>query len=772
MKKYTGKNRSVRYLIALALAVSTLTATPAQAAVVTFNCPGGGSYTVDNGVLDDMYTNECKGAVVLDSSVTRINYATYVLAGVTSILIPSTTTLIQNQPFVGGDDIVEINVDSSNANYKSVDGILYNKAGTTLIQYPQAKTGSTFTVPSSVTTIGNYAFSCAVNLNVLTIHDGVTSADYIDRLNGCNANGISEYVVGSGNANYTVIDGVLFNKAATTLVSYPVNKAGSSYVMPSTVTTINQSAMGYSIDSRLKTVTLSPNLTTIKYYAFISLNLETLELPASLTTIEALGLNSIKSVTIAAGNTSFALSDGALYNYALTTMYTYFPNSARKSFVIPASVTSINDFIFGNGLDADLTRLTINTPLSSGSSTQSFWQTKYLILGENFTTTDNFSSWYFEYLVAVNYCGTDAQTISKINAKLVGWNNAKLVCETEAPQFTISSGSETVTSGVAIQGFTIESTDAPDFYSISPEAYLYGLDFDTTTGLLSGTSYYSGTTVDFDITGSNAFGDTTVTYTVETISNEPPYIAPTPVPFLNSVTKPKMNLKDGKYVCTAGTYEFGYTIDGVIDGSTSGMVTPSKYTYNLLINGVADSALTATTAITSNSWSITQPSSGSLVSCSVAVTVNSLSIGALSTDNSDGVAAAQSAQSTGIKTANATYKAVAKATPLAYQKALVDSRAVWRKQTDAIRANYAVVLDRIKTTSGSKMISDVATATEVTNAAKMKANDDYAASKAAAYVAADEATKAANEAKTVAIAKAKATYGTYIESIGHGVLIP
>lgn len=31
MKKYTGKNRSLRYLIALALALSTLAATPAHA---------------------------------------------------------------------------------------------------------------------------------------------------------------------------------------------------------------------------------------------------------------------------------------------------------------------------------------------------------------------------------------------------------------------------------------------------------------------------------------------------------------------------------------------------------------------------------------------------------------------------------------------------------------------------------------------------------------------------------------------------------------------
>ena len=233
-----------------------------------------------------------------------------------------------------------------------------------------------------------------------------------------------------------------------------------------------------------------------------------------------------------------------------------------------------------------------------------------------------------------------------------------------------------------------------------------------------------------------------------------------------------MHLKDGKYVCSAGSYEFGYTVGGVVEASTSGAVTPSKYMFNLLINGVGQSELGLTTANSSNSWSITQLASGSLISCSVTMTVNSLSRNDLSTDNTDGVAAAQSAQSKALKAADATYTAAAKAIPLAYQKALVDSRAVWRKLIDAIRANYYVILDRIKANGGSKKISDTATATEVTTAAKAKATADYAASKLAAYVAADKATKAALDAKTVATAKAKATYGTYIESIGHGVLIP
>ena len=44
-------------------------------------------------------------------------------------------------------------VDTNNPAYSSVDGVLFNKSQTTLIQCPGAKTGS-YTIPNSVTSIG------------------------------------------------------------------------------------------------------------------------------------------------------------------------------------------------------------------------------------------------------------------------------------------------------------------------------------------------------------------------------------------------------------------------------------------------------------------------------------------------------------------------------------------------------------------------------------------------------------------------------------------
>lgn len=59
--------------------------------------------------------------------------------------------------------IGEICVDENNEHYKSVGGVLFNKDMTELVYYPGGKKAESYTVPSTVKTIGNYAF-CSANL--------------------------------------------------------------------------------------------------------------------------------------------------------------------------------------------------------------------------------------------------------------------------------------------------------------------------------------------------------------------------------------------------------------------------------------------------------------------------------------------------------------------------------------------------------------------------------------------------------------------------------
>ena len=72
-----------------------------------------------------------------------------------NINIPSEVTSIGSQAFVRFNGLIA--VDANNPKYLSIDGNLFNKAQTELIQCSVSKTG-TYTIPSSVTLIGSYAF--------------------------------------------------------------------------------------------------------------------------------------------------------------------------------------------------------------------------------------------------------------------------------------------------------------------------------------------------------------------------------------------------------------------------------------------------------------------------------------------------------------------------------------------------------------------------------------------------------------------------------------
>jgi hypothetical protein len=91
----------------------------------------------------------------------------------TSIIIPETLTTIGNGAFTGCERLTSITVDVNNPNYASENGILYNKAKTAIFAYPSAS--GNVTIPSTVTSVGNFAFDHCTNITNITIPASVTS---------------------------------------------------------------------------------------------------------------------------------------------------------------------------------------------------------------------------------------------------------------------------------------------------------------------------------------------------------------------------------------------------------------------------------------------------------------------------------------------------------------------------------------------------------------------------------------------------------------------
>jgi hypothetical protein len=232
-------------------------------------------------------------SLTIGDNVTTIgDFVFYGCCSLTSITIPDNVTSIEGRLFGGctslisvavGSDVIEIDnsafmmcskltsidVNAANAVYSSVDGVLYNKALTTLILCPEGKVGS-FIIPDGVTTIGNIAFNSCTSLISVSIGTGVTTIGD-GAFGGC-----------SGLTSITIPNSV------TTIGTGAFNGCNSliSVSLGNGVTMLGSSVFCYC--SSLSSIAIPQNVTTIGYRAF--------EYCTSLTSITFLGLVAPTSV--------------------------------------------------------------------------------------------------------------------------------------------------------------------------------------------------------------------------------------------------------------------------------------------------------------------------------------------------------------------------------------------------------------------------------------------------------------------------------------------
>ncbi len=95
--------------------------------------------------------------------------------GLTNVAIQENVTSIGYDAFTRCTGLRAITVAPRNSAYLSVDGVLFNKSQTLLIQYPAVSAGTSYTIPNSVTDIGDNAFYKCTNLTSVTIGNSVAT---------------------------------------------------------------------------------------------------------------------------------------------------------------------------------------------------------------------------------------------------------------------------------------------------------------------------------------------------------------------------------------------------------------------------------------------------------------------------------------------------------------------------------------------------------------------------------------------------------------------
>ena len=219
-------------------------------------------------------------SITIPDSVTTIgDWAFYDCSSLTSVTIGDSVTTIGNYAFTDCSSLREFNgkFASEDGRCLIIDGTLNSFAPAGLTEY---------TIPDSVTTIGNYAFSGCSSLTSITIPDSVTTIGEgaftrCSKLREFNGKYASE------DGRCLIIDGTLNSFAPAGLPEYTI---------PDSVTTIGNNAF-YNCSS-LTSVTIPDSVTTIGERAFeYCSSLISVTIPDSVTTIGGYAFRECSSLT-------------------------------------------------------------------------------------------------------------------------------------------------------------------------------------------------------------------------------------------------------------------------------------------------------------------------------------------------------------------------------------------------------------------------------------------------------------------------------------------
>jgi hypothetical protein len=142
----------------------------------------------------EAYTfEECDSlrSVAIPRGVTKIGvFAFYSCNSLESVSISRSVTKIEASAFSFCSQLTAITVEAGSTSFSSVDGVLFNYDGSTLIRYMSGHTATRYAIPPGTVRIEGYAFHECRNLRSVSIPEGVTIIGYA-AFEGCGVTSIT-----------------------------------------------------------------------------------------------------------------------------------------------------------------------------------------------------------------------------------------------------------------------------------------------------------------------------------------------------------------------------------------------------------------------------------------------------------------------------------------------------------------------------------------------------------------------------------------------------
>lgn len=225
-------------------------------------------------------------------------------------------------------------VDDSNVDYTSILWIKANNGVETLVSVLASDDGiETLVIPNGVDIIGPGAINCVFCFENIYFPESLQQLVCVMGEYGSMPNLVS-ITVAPDNTYLTSIDGVVYDKAQTTIIYWPQNKKYDAVSIPSTVTSFGQAAFG--MNNTESAIVIPEGITEIGAWCFYGSSLSSVVIPSGLTTIGDYAFANCPSLqSVSLSNSVTSIGDFAFSNC-----------SELVNITIPEKVTRIGDCAF------------------------------------------------------------------------------------------------------------------------------------------------------------------------------------------------------------------------------------------------------------------------------------------------------------------------------------------------------------------------------------------------------------------------------------------
>lgn len=281
-------------------------------------------FSIDNGeLLVYPRANKSITLTVPDGITTLPDIENHTL---TEINIHASVTMIGN---INERLLENINVSLDNPHFYSINGVLFSKDTNEMLCYPPKNKTTELTIPDGIVKTCKIASEYLSKLNI---------PSSVTELGNINCKNLENINVSNDNQAFCSIDGVLYNKDVTELISIPLCTPLEELVVPETVELINSR---FDKNKHLKNVYLNKNCTQV--YGNDTDNLFP-EYESVLENVFVADGNpkyySLNGVLI--GRDSYAGTTGAIYNLKHDCVILYPQKNKNKTFRFPENTIIIS----------------------------------------------------------------------------------------------------------------------------------------------------------------------------------------------------------------------------------------------------------------------------------------------------------------------------------------------------------------------------------------------------------------------------------------------